>query len=437
MPYTPKPMSNQSVSAPFFACPDCDLLIDRRQGEAGYALYCPRCGCLLQKKVARSVEKSMALSIAGIFLFFPTLFLPLLTFEVFGFSDSAHLLHSILHLFSSKFYFVACMVALFAAIFPFTILSLGFSVSLFLHFRIRSRWTAPLFRTYLHLSEWAMMEVYLLGVLVAIIKMISIAKITFLFGFFCFAGLAILIILLSLVIDKTYFWERIEELQPPAEKRPNTTIFPQKSTNGRSASSYHLLRCHSCDKLLAQEYAGGKCPRCGASLHLRKTKSRERSWALVCTAAILLLPANAIPVMTVNLLEKTNSSTIIDGIIYFFTSGSYLVGAIIFTASVLVPFFKVIGLYFLLCDRAGKSNAILRKRTKIYRFIAFIGRWSMLDIFVVALLSSSVNFGVVSSTWIAPGARWFCLVVVTTMLAVINFDPRLMWDNSQKTIAEK
>ncbi len=104
----------------FSACPDCDLLIkceqkvQEEQKEPNYALYCPRCGRLLQKKNAHCIEKSLALSLAGLFLFFPALFLPLLNFEVFGFSDSGTLLHSILHLFSSKFYFVASMVALFA-----------------------------------------------------------------------------------------------------------------------------------------------------------------------------------------------------------------------------------------------------------------------------------------------------------------------------------
>ncbi len=420
----------------FSACPDCDLLVNCERKEPGYALYCPRCGCLLQKNTANSVEKSMAISLAGIFLFFPALLLPLLSFDVFGFSDSGHLLHSILHLFTSKFYFVACVVALSSAIFPLTILCLGFTVAAALHFRIRSKWTAIFFRTYLHLGEWAMVEVYLLGILVAIIKMITIAKIHFHIGFFCFIAMAVLIILLSTVIDKTYFWKKIEELQPQRAKEPGKPLSLVKTGEERTAKSQQLLSCHSCWKILPLKHCGEKCPRCNTPLHLRKPKSREKCWALVFTSAILLLPANAIPIMSVQMLGNVNNSTIIDGIIYFFKSGSYLVGAIIFIASVLVPFFKVVGLFFLLYGKRTEVGISLQKRTRLYRIITFIGRWSMLDIFVVALLSSSVNFGFVSSTMAAPGARWFCLVVVITMIAANNFDPRLMWDKSQQSVSK-
>ncbi len=275
------------------------------------------------------------------------------------------------------------------------------------------------------------MDVYLLGILVAIIKMLTTANIEYLTGFFCFIATAIIITTLSSIIDKAYFWQKIEELQPLTKKDAILTPLSQQLEGEQSAISQQLLSCHDCGKLLSRQHEGEKCPRCSAQLHLRKNGSRERSWALVCAAAMLLLPANAIPIMGVDFFGTANLSTIIDGIIYFFKDGAWFVGTVIFIASILVPFFKVIGLYLLLCGK-NRSRKSLQRRTKLYRFIAVTGRWSMLDIFVIALLASSINFDFVSSTWIAEGARWFCLVVVITMLAVINFDPRLMWDGWDK-----
>jgi paraquat-inducible protein A len=126
-----------------------------------------------------------------------------------------------------------------------------------------------------------------------------------------------------------------------------------------------------------------------------------------------------------------------DGIIYFFQKGSYLIGLIIFTASILVPIFKIVGLSILLCSNRLCDLNLLRQKARMFRFITFIGRWSMLDIFVIALLSVLVDFGFFTSIHVAPAATYFCIVVASTMFAVITFDPRIVWDkcNPHKKIA--
>ena len=123
-----------------------------------------------------------------------------------------------------------------------------------------------------------------------------------------------------------------------------------------------------------------------------------------------------------------SNSTILDGIIIFFQEGSYFIALIILTASILIPIFKIVGLTIILLTIKFKRVKYLRQKTSMYRFIEFIGRWSMLDIFVIALLGFFINFGFLSSIETAPAATYFCLVVVTTMLAAITIDPRLMWD---------
>jgi len=152
-----------------------------------------------------------------------------------------------------------------------------------------------------------------------------------------------------------------------------------------------LLLCHDCRKLVPAAESIGTCPRCGAALHLRKPNSINRTWALVVTAAILSFPANFLPIMRVDFLGTADLSTIMDGIIYFFKEGSYGIGAVILTASILVPVFKVVGMTLILCSIHFRWNNWLKNKTQMFRFIEFIGRWSMLDIFVIALLTGGVT----------------------------------------------
>lgn len=132
--------------------------------------------------------------------------------------------------------------------------------------------------------------------------------------------------------------------------------------------------------------------------------------------------------MEVSFLGVPDKSTIMDGILYFFEDGAYGIGLVIFTASILVPLFKMIGLIINLVTIQSRKNHFLKQKTKMFRFIEFIGRWSMLDIFVIALLTVLVDFGFFTSIKTAPAATYFCIVVICTMVAATLFDPRIMWD---------
>ncbi len=132
--------------------------------------------------------------------------------------------------------------------------------------------------------------------------------------------------------------------------------------------------------------------------------------------------------MKVDYLGSQEYSTILDGIIYFFKEGSYGIGIVILTASVLVPVFKIAGIIMILMSIHYRWETWLKHKTIMFRFIEFIGRWSMLDIFVIALLTVLVNFGFFSTISAASAATYFCGVVISTMLAAITFDTRLIWD---------
>jgi len=204
-------------------------------------------------------------------------------------------------------------------------------------------------------------------------------------------------------------------------------------TNGLHVTTMEagLAQCHDCLKLVpitGQHVITLFCPRCGAKIHPRKPDSLIRTWALVLTAIILAFPANLLPIMRVDSFGVPDESTIMGGIIYFFKEGSYGIGLIIFTASILVPFFKITGIILILISIHFKWKTWLRHKALMFRGIKFVGRWSMLDIFVISLLQVLVNFGYFSSVEASPAATYFTGVVLTTMLAAITFDPRLMWD---------
>jgi paraquat-inducible protein A len=411
----------------FTACPDCDLLFPRKEAPEGHSIVCPRCGKTISKRFSDSIAKTLALSLAGRLMYLPAVLLPLMTFKSFGFSDSANILESIINFYLNDYYFVALMVSLSAVIFPLVLLTCIFVISFQLHQQRYPAYLSRLFRTYLHLEEWAMVEVYLLGIMITIIKMVDTSDIQYNAGIFCFTGLVLITLAISTVIDKNLFWETIEH-RGPKQKTKSVTGHETLLQTDSTAAGKGLVLCHICHKLSPKSLEGSGCPRCGEALHSRKTSSIARTWALVLTSAIFLAPANLLPIMRIDYLGIPDRSTIMDGIIYFFHNGSYFIGLIIFTASVLVPVFKIIGLTILLLTSRPCGNYLLRQKARLYRFVAFIGKWSMLDIFVIALLTVLVDFGFFTSIYAAPAATYFCIVVASTMFAAITFDPRIMWD---------
>lgn len=194
-----------------------------------------------------------------------------------------------------------------------------------------------------------------------------------------------------------------------------------------------LARCHDCALLLRLPSGGGgraRCPRCGAGVHRRKPDSLARTWALVIAAALLYVPANAYPVMRTTSLGSTREDTILSGVSYLLLHGSWPLALIVFVASVLVPLLKIAVLSFLLLSLHLRSRWRLLDRTRIYRIVEAVGRWSMVDIYVVTILVALVHLGALASVHAGTGALFFGAVVVLTMLAAESFDPRLLWDRA-------
>ncbi|HXK26139.1 MAG TPA: paraquat-inducible protein A [Myxococcota bacterium] len=201
-----------------------------------------------------------------------------------------------------------------------------------------------------------------------------------------------------------------------------------------SALAASCASCHECGMLCRLPHAaahGVRCARCGAPLHTRKPQSLERTTALLLAAAICYLPANLLPIMTVTSLGKAESDTILSGVIYFVSSGDWPLAIVIFTASIFVPVAKILILGFLLVSVHRGSRWRPVERTRLYRLTEAVGRWSMVDIYVVTILVALVRLGNLATIEAGLGAVFFGAVVVLTMLAAESFDPRLIWDRSE------
>ena len=203
------------------------------------------------------------------------------------------------------------------------------------------------------------------------------------------------------------------------------------TTTAISAARASLVRCSGCDKLHPAEHtpSGTICDRCGGAVHHRKPNSVQRTWALMLGAALLYIPSNLYPVMIISQLGKTESDTIMSGVIAMLRAGWYPVAIALLFASIVVPCLKITSLTFLLVSLQRRSRWSPVTRTKLYRIVENIGRWSMLDMFTVSLLVALVQLGNVMTIEPGVGATCFAGVVILTMLAAMSFDPRLIWDS--------
>lgn len=200
----------------------------------------------------------------------------------------------------------------------------------------------------------------------------------------------------------------------------------------QTAKNLGIVTCHACGKTWRISSITNKCPHCDGHLFSRKPNSINRCWAYLIAACLMYIPANLMPIMITSTLFDTEKSTILGGIIYFWVSGEWSLAVLVFIASFLVPLLKMFSLMFLLVASQYGSPRGLRQRTQLYKVLEFIGRWSMLDVFVVALLVGLVQIPGYASIVPGGGIVAFSAVVVLTMLASMNFDPRLAWDAIEK-----
>lgn len=402
------------------SCHDCGALHRRRPLRRRDKARCTRCRSVLYRGGPTDLNRVVALTLGAALVFLIAQCSPIIELELNGYHSGATLLGAIAVLWSEQMRAVATMVFCFTVLFP----ALELGALLYVALGLRAGRRVPGFHLLLRavraLRQWGMTEVLMIGILITAVKMSSLARVLPQPGLFAFGALTLLLAVL-LSFDPQMLWNLADDLAPPS--RPYYPALP--------AAGAELLPCHACG-LVAPVAPGRRrahCARCGCALHRRRPDSVKRTWALLIGAAILYIPANLLPVMSTRALFGSTDDTIMSGVVFFWRSGSKGMAAIIFTASVVVPMLKLAVLTLLAWSAQRRSRWRPLQRTVLYRLVEFVGRWSMLDIFVVTLTVALVRFQTLAVITAGPGALAFGAVVVLTMLASLQFDPRLIWDH--------
>ena len=401
------------------ACPDCGQFQFLPRLRPGAEARCLRCDSVLRRFRQSPFDMPLALTIAGLVLYLATLSTPFLSLNLLGRTRASQVESGAYSFLADGFWGLSGIVLATLVLVPLARLLLLLAVLLGLRVSSPPRWLRALFRWYRHLAPWGMVEVFLFGALVSYTRLVDLAQVTIGPGAFLLAGLALLTVSTDATLDPPAVWEALNERCPPLTGKP--------SGAGLHANAPRALGCHCCG-LVSEADEGERCLRCGAALHHRKRNSLQRSWALCLAAIILYVPANYYPVMNIVSLGRGGPHTILGGVVEFIQSGFWPLALIVFLASVAVPMLKLIGLVVMMLGVQRRSPWRLRDRTRLYRLVEMIGRWSMIDVFVVSVLIALVRFGVLASINAEVGAMCFAGVVLLTMVAAETFDPRLMWD---------
>ncbi len=395
-------------AAPAWAeCPGCGKLQVLPVPAAHHVRRCDRCGYSFGHGLLRT-RVALALGLTALILFTLANLSPLMGIELAGRGQSVRLTSGIGGLTGYGMLPLSLFVLLISVVAPLGRV-LGLCIVLL---ALRSGRLGPALARVMWLAErlrsWAMLDVLLVGTLVALTKLHDLARVQIGVGLWSLGLLVLTLAAFELAVDRRALWD---QLQPPA---PLTTV-----------SRTDCIGCGSCG--LVQRPAT-RCARCHVRLHRRKPASMDRTAALVLTGLILYLPANLYPVLTVVSFGRGASATIFGGVVELLDGSDWPLAVIVFTASVAVPLLKLVGLAWLLLSTRLSRRRRLADRTRLYRLIELVSRWSAVDIFVAALLTALVTLGNLATTEPGLGVLAFGAVVFVTMVATECFDTRLMWD---------
>jgi paraquat-inducible protein A len=422
-------------AAGVIACHECDLLQRERPLPVNGVLRCCRCRAALYRRHAGSLDRALAYALAALALFALSNAFPIVGLSVNGDLVETTLFGSVAILYRDGMWPLAALVFVTTLLMP--ALQAAGIVWLLLPLRLGRRpYRADLVFRLMHVAHsWGMTEVLILGLLVALVKLAHIASVVPDIALWSFGALMMLLAAAAAAFDPRDLWARLEG-PPDVAARSDAAIPAIPAFPARTAAGCGRCVCHDCG-LLSAPLAGThrhdlRCVRCGSHLHVRKPNSLARTWAFLFAALVLYLPANLLPVMHTSSLFGAQKDTIMSGVVYLWTSGSWPLAVLVFIASIAVPMLKILAIAFL----AGSANLGSRwqpvQRARIYRIVELVGRWSMLDIYVIAILTALVQFNALATITAGPAAIAFGAVVVLTMFSAMSFDPRLIWDTRQR-----
>ena len=398
-------------------CEGCGLLQAAVAVRPGESAHCGRCGQRLYHGVANSIDRTLALTIAALFLLVIANTFLFMVFEFKGRSETNRMLTGVFGLWQIGYAPLSLLIGFASILAP----ALHLTGMLFVLVPVRlgrnPRYLGPLFRWLGALRPWSMLEVYLLGAFVAIVKLGQLASIGLDLAFYAFVGLILVSAASHESLDPRQVWSTIAVPRPPSQK-----------DTAPGGAGHACSTCGLISRVPHRGSEGARCPRCRGRLHSRKPHSLQRTWALVLAALFLYVPANYYPVLIIEILGEKTPNTILGGVQELVSSGMWELGMLVFVASIAVPMLKLIGLSYLMLSVHWRSRWKPRDRTHLYRLIGYIGRWSMIDMFMTSILVALVQLGALATIDPGIGATCFGAVVVLTLFAANEFDPRLVWD---------
>jgi paraquat-inducible protein A len=389
----------------------------------GLSARCIRCEAVLRRARIDPLGRALALNLAALSVFAVACMMSLMTVSTAGMVRQASLFTGPIDMGRDGLWELTIVVLFSTVVAPVAKLAAMVYVLAGLRLRRPPRHIRRVYALVEHLRPWSMVEVFLLGVAVAYTKLVDLVHIEIGVALYAMALLMLTMIAAEAVLDRQAVWEAMERRRIPREDIDHAATALAAPVDG-------AVSCHTCGLVCLPHDHDEHCPRCGSALHARKPNAVARGWALLVAAAILYVPANAYPVLQFVQLGSGAPSTILGGVVELLDAGMWPLALLVFFASVAVPMLKVLGMAVLLVSCQLGWTARLRDRTRLYGLVCAIGRWSMIDIFMVTILVALVRFGSVVSIEPGVGAIAFCGVVILTMLSAEGFDPRLMWDSA-------
>ncbi len=395
-------------------CQGCDLPIEPRNLEKGKSAFCPRCNMQLYKGGKPSLGGNLALAVTCLLMFVPSHFFPFITIRLFGVMIPATLPSGTFTLIQEGFIWLGILILFCSTIAPLLV-SLGVVL---IHVSLRFRWLRPFrytIQSIQYLKHWMMLDVFLVSVGISCFKLQDYADIHVNVGMIGIIALQIFALILIARFSARRYWD---EWQPA-----KTTKF-----------EVHEVHCGHCH--LSQP-TGEKCVRCDAKLNARKPNSIQKTWAYLIAASVCIIPANVIPISVLITNGQRLEDTIFSGVASLVVSDMLGIAIIIFVASIVVPVAKILGLMYLLLAIQFKRSVFHKQRMYIYFVVKWVGKWSVMDLFVISIMMTLLDRGQILDFTPGYGAVFFGMVVVLTMLAADSFDPRLIWDNYSESKLRK
>lgn len=372
---------------------------------------CARCGRTLAGPATGHVPAPLALALAALLLLVPATIEPLMVVSTYGARRSTVLPASAVAIWHDGFPSLGLLVGVFSIALPFVFLALLTWVLASLQLGYR-RGVGSAFRWTKHLRPWVMSEVYVVGGFVAYSRINMMTSVEIGSGGWCLVAASFVMLVAMIQLDDRTVWEMLG--------RPR-----------RAAPAGRTVCCMICDLVISLAAGDRHCPRCRATVGRRKPHSLQWTTALVVAGYLLYVPANVLPVLTTVRLGHEERNTILSGVIELARNDLWPLAVIVFTASIVLPLVKLFGLTWMLLEVRRGSDWCLIGRTRLYRLIDTVGRWSNIDVFAVAVLVALLQFGELTAVHAGTGLVAFAAVVIITMVATMVFDARLMWDASR------